>query len=160
MPIPLKTALIGESSGHGICPERLIVLDQASDSVTFDNVAEPPLLSINRTFSAPINIQAERKAGELERLAQADTDPFARYEAIQELMMRALVAGASGGNADPAPVVEAIAATLKSNSLDPAFKAEAIIIPSEGLIADRMEVVDPDAIPSSREALSGAVASR
>jgi aminopeptidase N len=159
MPIPLKTALIGESSGHEICPERLTVLDQASDSVTFDNVAEPPLLSINRTFSAPINIQAERKPGELERLAQADTDPFARYEAIQELMMRALVAGAGGGTADPAPVVEAIAATLRSNSLDPAFKAEAIIIPSEGLIADRMEVVDPDAIHSSREALRRAIAS-
>ena len=34
----------------------------------------------------------------------------------------------------------------KSNALDPAFKAEAILLPSESLIADRMEVVDPDAI--------------
>ena len=28
MPIPLRTALIGSESGHEICPERLIVLDQ------------------------------------------------------------------------------------------------------------------------------------
>src|SRR5207302_3527884 len=27
MPIPLKTALVGEQSGHEICPERLILLD-------------------------------------------------------------------------------------------------------------------------------------
>src|SRR5262249_39926475 len=45
------------------------------------------------------------------------------------------------------------AATLKSNSLDPAFKGEAILPPSEALIADRMHVVDPDAIHASREAL-------
>jgi aminopeptidase N len=159
MPIPLKTALIGERSGHEICPEKLIILDQPSDTIRFENVAEPPLLSINRGFSAPIVVTAERKPGELERLAEADTDPFARYEAIQELMMRALTAGAGGGDADAEPVIEAVAATLKSNSLDPAFKGEAILLPSEALIADRMAVVDPDAIHTSREALRRALGS-
>jgi aminopeptidase N len=160
MPIPLKTALIGETSGHEICPERLILLDQPRQSVTFDNVAEPPLLSINRGFSAPVIVDAERRPHELERLAQADSDPFARYEAIQELMMRALTAGARGGTADPQPVIEAVAATLRSNALDPAYKAEAILLPSESLIADRMELVDPDAIHESREALRKAAGSQ
>src|SRR5207244_137104 len=145
--------------GHEICPERLIVLDQARQSVTFENVIEPPLLSINRNFSAPVIGQTERRAGELERLAQTDTDPFARYEAIQELMMRALVAGARGEPAESAPVIEAIAATLKSNSLDPAFKGESILLPSDALIADRMDVVDPDAIHQSRDALRRAIGS-
>ena len=107
------------------------MLDEPRQSIRFDNVAEPPLLSINRGFSAPIIVEAERRPGELERLAQTDTEPFARYEAIQELMMRALVAGARGEPADPAPVIGAVAATLQSNSLDPAFKAEAILIPSD-----------------------------
>ena len=159
MPIPLRTALIGSESGHEICPERLIVLDQPNASFTFENVTEPPLLSINRNFSAPIVVDAERGAGELERLAQADTDPFARYEAMQELMMRALLAGARGEEIDSEPVIRAIAATLKSNSLDPAFKAEAILLPSESLIADRMEVVDPDAIHQARERLRAAIGS-
>jgi aminopeptidase N len=153
MPIPLKTALIGETSGAEICPERLIIFDKPSGSVRFDKVTEPPLLSINRGFSSPIIMNAERKYGELERLAQADTDPFARYEAIQDIMMRTLTAAARGEQADPAPVIEAVAATLRSNSLDPAFKGEAILLPSEALIADRMEVVDPDAIHAAREAL-------
>jgi aminopeptidase N len=159
MPIPLKTALIGDTSGHEICPEQLIRFDQAQQSVTFENVIEPPLLSINRNFSAPIIVQAERKAGELERLAQTDTDPFARYEAVQELMMRALVAGARGESADPGAVIDAIEATLKSNSLDAAFRAEAILLPSESLIADRVEVVDPDAIHAARERLRRAIGS-
>ena len=50
-------------------------------------------------------------------------------------------------------MIRAIGATLKSNSLDPAFKAEAILLPSESLIADRMDVVDPDAIHAAREQL-------
>ena len=157
MPIPLKTALIGERSGHEIYPEKLIILDRPSQTVRFDNVAEPPLLSINRGFSAPIIVDAERKAGELERLAQSDTDPFARYEAIQELMMRALVAGARGQDIDTGPVIEAVAATLKSNSLDPAFKGEAILLPSEALIAERLDLVDPDAIHAAREELRRSV---
>jgi aminopeptidase N len=136
------------------------VLDQARQTVRFDKVAEPPLLSINRGFSAPIVLQAERKAGELERLAHSDTDPFARYEALQELMMRALLAGARGEVMDSEPVVRAIGATLASNSLDPAFKAEAILLPSESLIADRLETVDPDAIHASREELRRTIGSR
>jgi aminopeptidase N len=158
MPIPLRTALIGEASGSEIAPERLIVLDQPRQSVTFENVGETPLLSINRDFSAPVIVEAERRPGELERLAQTDSDPFARYEAMQELIMADLVAGTRGDAGDSEPVVAAIGATLKSNALDPAFKAEAILIPSESLIADRMDVVDPDAIHASRERLRAAIA--
>jgi aminopeptidase N len=157
MPIPLKTALIGERSGAEICPEQLIVLDRPGQSVAFENVTEPPLLSINRNFSAPVIVTAERRPEELERLAQADTDPFARYEAMQELMMSALIAGGRGEAVDAEPVIRAIGATLRSNALDPAFKAEAILLPSESLIADRMEVVDPDAIHASRERLRAAI---
>ena len=82
MPIPLRTALIGRETGAEICAERLIILDQPSMVVTFDNVTEPPLLSINREFSAPVVLDVERTIDQLERLAQTDSDAFARYEAI------------------------------------------------------------------------------
>ena len=153
MAIPLSTALFGETSGTEIAPERLILLDEANLQVRFDDIAEPPLLSINRGFSAPIILDVARRPGELERLAQTDSDPFARYEALQELMMVDLIAGSRGQPADPGPVIEAIGATLRSNALDPAFKAEAIILPSEAAIADRLDVVDPDAIHAARERL-------
>jgi aminopeptidase N len=76
---------------------------------------------------------------------------------MQELMMAALTSGARGETADPEPVIRAIGATLKSNALDPAFKAEAILLPSETLIAERMDVVDPDAIHASRDRLRKAI---
>lgn len=157
MPIPLRMALIGAESGAEIAPEQLMILDQPRQSVTFEQVGEPPLLSINRNFSAPVVMEVERPKGDLERLAQADSDPFARYEAMQELMMRELRAATRGEAADHQPVIRAIAATLRSNSLDPAFKSEAVLLPSESLIADRMDVVDPDAIHEARDRLRGAI---
>ena len=160
MPIPLRTALIGEDSCAEIVPERLILLDDANASFTFDNVDEAPLLSLNRGFSAPVVLRADRRPGELERLAQCDSDPFSRYEAMQELMMQALVAGASGSAIVSDSVTRAVGATLRSGSLDPAFKAEAILLPSEALIADRLEVVDPDTVHRSREELRRTIGSQ
>ena len=159
MVLPLKAALIGANSGSPLAEEQLILLDGPSSSVTFDDIAEPPLLSINRDFSAPVLLDVDRQSGELERLAEVDPNPFARYEALQELMYRALLAGARGEQVDPAPVIAAMRGTIQSNALDPAFKGEALTLPSEGLIGDRMDLVDPDAIHDSREALRRAVGS-
>ena len=157
MPIPLRTALIGADSGGEIAGERLIMLDEAAAQVRFEGLGEAPMLSINRGFSAPVIVEVERHPGELERLARSDSDPFARYEAIQELMLRVLICDARGGSADPEPVVEAMRETLCANALDPSFKGEALIMPSESMIGDRMESVDPDAIHTARERLRAAV---
>ncbi len=157
MPIPLRTALIGEESGTEIAAEQLILLDRVSREVRFEGIDEAPLLSINRGFSAPVVIHGLRRDGELERLAQSDTDPFARYEAMQELAFGALLDGARGENVDFDPLIRAARNTLRSNELDPAFKAEAILVPSEAVIAERLEVVDPDAIHAAREQLRTAI---
>jgi len=153
MPIPLKTALIGRDSGSEVAPERLVLLDREEMRVEFEGISEPAMLSINRGFSAPVEMDVAHAAGDLEKLAATDTDPFARYESIQELMLRWLVTTASGDAVDPAPVVRAVGGTLRSNALDAAFKAEAILPPTESLVGDRMTVVDPDAIHSAREEL-------
>jgi aminopeptidase N len=157
MPIPLKTALIGEESGSEIAPEQLILLDGLSQEVRFEGLKEAPLLSINRGFSAPVVVHGSRRDGELERLAQSDSDPFARYEAMQELAFGALLAGARTEQPDFDPFIRAVRNTLRSNELDPAFKAEAVLLPQEAVIAERLEVVDPDAVHSAREQLRSAI---
>jgi len=159
MVLPLKTALIGADSGVPQGDEQLVLLEEPATSIRFEGVTERPLLSINRDFSAPVLLDVERKAGELERLAEVDPNPFARYEALQELMLRALIAGAQGETANPSAVIAAMRGTLVSNALDPAFKGEALSLPTEGLIGDRMELVKPDAIHMSRETLRRAVGS-
>ena len=156
MVLPLKSALIGRDSGAEF-GAALVMLTKAEQSFTFDDVGEPPMLSINRDFSAPVVLDVVRAPGELEALAEHDPDPFARYEALQELMLRTLIAGAKGQSADPAPLIEAMRRTLASTALDPAYKAEALLLPFESLIGDRMEQIDPDAIHTARENLRHAV---
>ncbi|MEP7316240.1 MAG: aminopeptidase N [Sphingomicrobium sp.] len=150
MVIPLRTALIGADGQAGA--EQLVILDTAEAAIRFDDAPDRALLSINRGFSAPVTMQVARANGELEALATADDDPFARYEAIQELAYRVLVEGG-----DAQPVIDALGATLRSNVLDPAFKGEVLTLPSEGLVADRFDIVDPELIHQRREALRSAI---
>ena len=157
MPIPLRTALIGEDSGAEITAEQLILLDQPKQEVRFEGLKEAPLLSINRGFSAPVVVHGTRRDGELERLAQTDSDPFARYEAMQELAFGAILSEARGEHADFEPLVRAARNTLRSNELDPAFKAEAIMLPQEAVVAERLGVVEPDAVHAARERLRSAL---
>ncbi|CAA9519171.1 MAG: Membrane alanine aminopeptidase N [uncultured Sphingomonas sp.] len=152
MVVPLKVALIGQQSGAEVVPERTVLLTQAEQVVELP-VGEPAYLSINRQFSAPVIVETERQPGELEALAAADTDSFARYEAGQELMLRELLGGIVGGEMRSEPVIAAVRATLASNALDPAFKADAIMLPSETLLAERLEVSDPARVHEVRDEL-------
>ena len=159
MPIPLRTALIGAGGGE-VAPEHRVVLDRAEQSIRFDDVAEPPLLSVNRGFSAPVIVESDYRPEQLELLARHDSDPFARFEAMQELMLRALIAGTLGEPVDTGPLIRAASNTLRSAALDAAFKAEVIQPPSESLVGDRMDRVDPDAIHESREQLRATIGSQ
>ena len=50
-------------------------------------------------------------------------------------------------------MVEAVRETLTDHALDPAFIAEAVLLPTEAFIGDQMKLVDPEAIHRAREAL-------
>ena len=157
MPLPLRVALFGEASGARLGDERLIVLEDNAAEIVFEGIGERPVLSINRGFSAPVVIEADRPAADLAFLSAHDDDPFARYEAMQQLMLDRLIAAVSGNGADPQPVIDAVRATLDEPALDPAFVGEAILLPSESFIGDQMLVVDPDAIGRARDALRLAI---
>ncbi len=152
MAVPLKVAFFdrdtGESKG-----ETLELLTSAEQAFRFPGFTRKPALSINRSFSAPITVETDRDADELAFLAAHDDDPFGRYEAMQQLMVDTLVAAVSRGTADHTHVIEAVRNTLTNNALDPAFIAEAVLLPSEAFIGDQMLIVDPDAVHEAREAL-------
>ncbi|MBA2918518.1 aminopeptidase N [Sphingomonas sp. MAH-20] len=153
MPIPLRMALFGAGTGAAEAGERLVVLDKERADIRFEGVGEAPVLSINRGFSAPVIVESDRDAAALALLSAHDDDPFARYEALQQLMLDTLIARVEAGAAEFAPVVDAVRLTLENPALDKAFVAEAVLPPSEAFIGDRMATVDPEAIHQAREAL-------
>ena len=153
MVLPLRLKLFGAETGRALTEEQLVLFGDASGSVTFESIGERPILSINRGFSAPIIIESDRTAADLAFLSGHDDDPFGRYEAMQQLMLDTLVAGAVEGAADHRAVIDAVGATLADPDLDPAFVAEAVLLPSESFVGDQLAVLDPEAVFRAREAL-------
>ncbi len=154
MVLPLAVAA-HDAQGNSLGEERLVLLTQQQDSVDLGRFATRPMLSFNRRFSAPIIADVERAEGELDWLAAHDDDPFARYEALQALMLRALVAGSNGAPDAAAndAVVTAVGNLIARWEEDPAFIAEAATLPAEAFVGDQLERVDPDAIRATRRAL-------
>ncbi|QDX26870.1 aminopeptidase N [Sphingomonas suaedae] len=153
MVLPLKLKLFGGETAAPLIEERLVLLKDAETRIAFDGVTERPVLSINRSFSAPVIVDTNRSAADLAFLSAHDDDPFARYEAMQQLMLDTLVAAVTQGRADHGPVIDAVANTLADPALDHAFVAEAVLLPSDSFIGDQLAVVDPEAVFQKREAL-------
>lgn len=154
MLLPLRLRLFGGETGRPLGDEQLVLLRDPAETIVFEGIGERPVLSINRGFSAPVVIESDRSPAELAFLSAHDDDPFARYEAMQQLMLDTLVAGAiEGARADHEAVVRAVANTLDNPDLDPAFVAEAVLLPSESFIGDQLAIVDPEAVFRAREAL-------
>ncbi len=153
MVLPLRVKLFGGETGEPASEEHLVLLEEETASVTFEVVAERPILSINRGFSAPVIVETDRSSADLAFLSAHDDDPFARYEAMQQLMLDTLVASVAGGRGEHDAVVQAVANTLADDRLDRAFVAEAVLLPSDSFVGDQMGIVDPDAIFAAREAL-------
>ncbi|MBU0823257.1 MAG: aminopeptidase N, partial [Alphaproteobacteria bacterium] len=146
MMMPLKLAAFAMDGSGAALPKTLVILTGTTQRVPLGAFAARPALSINRGFSAPVIVDFAREDGELAWLAANDDDPFARYEALQQLMLDTLVAAVSGEARGQQAVINAIGQTLAGAGSDPAFVAEAVLLPSEAFIGDQMVTVDPDAI--------------
>ncbi|PJI38051.1 aminopeptidase N [Ferrovibrio sp.] len=132
----------------------LLNVTASKQTFKFESVPEPKAISLNRGFSAPVIVKA-KQPGEAQAFLMAhDSDAFARWEAGQQYATELLLTRVADPSKpfDPA-FIEAIGQTLRDNKLEPAFIAEAITLPSEDYIADRMAVVDVEGIHAARRAL-------
>src|SRR5690606_33314061 len=83
----------GAAQHPGAAPGTLLLeLTGKRQSWTFHGVSQRPVLSLLRDFSAPVVMVHDRPDTELALLAGRDPDPFARWEAGQELARRLLLA--------------------------------------------------------------------
>jgi aminopeptidase N len=165
VPIPLRVALFDPGSGgHG--GEQLITLTEPEQSFTFSGFATPPVLSINRGFSAPVSLDREAAPAELLFLAANDDDPFARYEAMQDLVvghLREVIDGTLDGSARDSgrhAIGQAFAAVLSDPAIDDLMRGELMILPGHAYLSEQMLVADPAAIHREREELKAWLGAR
>ena len=144
----------------------MLVLSKTEQVFAFSGIAVPPVLSLNRGFSAPIKLVTDLRGDDLAFLAAHDSDPFNRWQALQTISMRLLMDDVVRLRAGKPPETDdrlmvALAAILEDASLEPAFVALALAPPGEGDIAREIgHDIDPDAIFRARKALRADIGTR
>ncbi|MGR3547553.1 MAG: aminopeptidase N [Roseovarius sp.] len=154
--IPIAVGLLGPN-GDEVLPTRVLEMTQAQQSFSFDGLASRPIPSILRDFSAPVILERETTNAERAFLLAHDTDPFNKWEAGRALARAGLIAMITEGAAPDAAYLDAIARVARDETLDPAFRALALGLPSEDDLAqalfDAGHTPDPQAIWEALETL-------
>jgi aminopeptidase N len=167
MVIPLALGLLGRDgrdlpltlADGGPIERGVLTLTKPAETFVFQNIDAPPVPSLNRGFSAPIKLTIDLSADDLRFLAAHDSDPFNRWQALQTLATRLLIDNtaalrAGGAPREDAGLLDALRTMLVDGTLEFAFVALALTLPSEADIARELgHDVDPDAIFAARAAL-------
>lgn len=167
--IPVAVGLLGADGkdmqlGQGKLNGATAVLELTEESQTFSftGVNEEPTPSILRDFSAPVILEYDYTDDQLLHLFSHDSDPVNRWEAGQRLAMERLLklADAVLEGAPPqldATFLDAMRKILSDETLDPAFREQALLLPSETMIAEQMREVNPQAIHTARQFMRAAI---
>jgi aminopeptidase N len=170
--IPLAIGLIGpdgaelptrlEDEPASRTGTRILRFAEPRESFRFVDVPAPPVPSLLRGFSAPVKLKGV-PLDRLKFLSVHDTEPFARWEAGQQVATQLLLGriAAHQRGETPSPIdpdlVAAMRRSLADADRDPSFAAEALALPSEAFLADQLAMVDVLAIHAAREAARAAL---
>jgi aminopeptidase N len=164
--IPLAVGLLGAKGNDlplklfpqesATQPTVTLSLQQTEQTFTFHEVAEKPLVSIGRGFSAPVKFKRDMTDRELAFLLAHDSDDFNRWDAGQQLAINNLLKliDAYQHNRElqlSNDVMDAYRNALTQPDLDKALIARLMTLPGESYVADQMDVVDVEAIHAARE---------
>jgi len=159
--IPVAVGLLAQD-GTQVAQTTVLELTQDSQSFTFDGLDSKPVPSILRDFSAPVIVQRDQSNAERAFLMAHDTDPFNRWDAGRALARDVLTQMVTQDAAPDTAYLDGIASILRDDTLDPAFRALVLSLPSEDdmaqSLADTGHTPDPTAIHHASEAMRVAIA--
>ena len=159
--LPLRLA--GEAAAGGAT--RVLDLRTPRDVFMFEDVPEKPVASLLRGFSAPVKLDAPRSDDELTFLMAHDSDPFARWEAGQQLGARLileLVEARKAGSPMVVPdhFVDAIRRTLDDQRLDRSFIADAVTLPGLAFLGELMPEIDIEGLWAAQQRIRSVLSDR
>ncbi|MEI4195405.1 aminopeptidase N [Roseovarius sp. E0-M6] len=154
--IPIALGLL-DQSGTEIHETTILEMTEAEQSFTFEGLSARPVPSILRGFSAPVIVTREATNAERAFLLAHDTDTFNKWESGRALARDGLVAMIRDGAAPDDLYLDAIATMARDDTLDPAFRALALGLPSQEDLAQTLfeggHTPDPLAIWEALETL-------
>lgn len=160
LPIPVATALFDKESGS-IVAERMLLLDQATQTFVFDNMTSEPVVSLLRDFSAPVQLNYDYQDEDLAFLLKHETNGFNRWQVTQMLVNRILLQG-KGEKSSPDVYLEALEQSFPVLAADDEMLAARLLdIPSAQELASAISKdYNPALVKEQRDGLYQQVADR
>ncbi len=166
--IPMRIGLVGHN-GHDlelrldngeVIRDGVLHITQRSQTYRFAGLPTRPVPSLLRGFSAPVNLSIDLPDRDLEFLLAADSDLFNRWQAANTYATRTLlqiVQALSAGKRSQrgSTYARALQANLLDRTLEPAYRAEMLKLPSQSDIARELaQNVDPALIHRAHRQLT------
>jgi aminopeptidase N len=171
LPLPIEFGLIDPQEGDinistlqigpilGTIKGNVFVAEQSQSGFVVKGLKKAPYISPLRNFSAPARLKINRSEEELGYLARFDTDAFNRWRAMHDLATGQLVKATHAIRSDSEHAFDdtfmhVFSDVLKDQTIEHAFKAQLLSLPTETDIAREMrDNVDPDAIYKAKKSL-------
>jgi len=151
-----RPLLFRPPGAEGRVQETVILLTEAVQHVTLEEVDEAPVPSLLRGFSAPVRLEQSLDDEALALCLAHDPDPFNRWEAGQRLALGFLTRAVEDYQAGrplslPPLLARAHAHLLRHGHPDRAFLARLLELPNEWVLGEALPVIDPEAVHRVRE---------
>ncbi len=162
--IPVRLGLVGAAGDlplicQGVAAgetEAVLEITAAEQSFVFEQVAEAPMPSLLRDFSAPVRLAFDYSRDELLALLSRDSDGFNRWEAGNRLAVGVLqeLVGAALANQPlrlDERLIDGFRIVLADATGDRAMAALMLSLPGEAYLAELAEVIEVAAIHRARQ---------
>ena len=166
VPIPVALALFDAETGEQLVlnaealfengvKDGVYLFDQNEASIEFTGLKAAPVVSLLRSFSAPVNLEFNYSDEQLAFLLQYETNGFNQWQAAQTLLERILLNGH-----DAQTYLDAIQKTLPFViAKDPLLASRLFDVPTEGYLGSRIDQdYNPIVVNEAREALLNTLA--
>ncbi|MBM4867663.1 aminopeptidase N [Vibrio parahaemolyticus] len=136
---------------NGESVHNVLDIKQDKQTFVFENVAEQPVPSLLREFSAPVKLEYDYSDAELIFLMKHATNDFARWDASQMLLakyIRQNVTNVQTGSEVQLSedLIDAFRGVLLDENLEPAFIAQVFSLPSINEITGWYKQIDVDSV--------------
>ncbi|WP_428772510.1 aminopeptidase N [Vibrio sp.] len=143
---------------------HVLNVTEAEQTFVFEQVAEKPVPSMLREFSAPVKLEYDYSDEELTFLMVHARNEFARWDAGQMLLAKHIRHNVERVQAGeevelPEQVVDAFRGVLLNAELEQAFIAEMLSLPSHNEVSGWYKQVDVDAVATVLTAMKQQLAS-
>ena len=141
---------------------QVLLFEEQAQEFVLAPVPSRPVVSFLRNFSAPVRVCLEQSDEELGLRMARDPDPFNRWDAGQQLLMRSLLARINSVQQDDpitlsGPLYQGLHDLLRDREGDAAFLAVALVLPAENWMSQQLAMVDPVAVFTARQQVRAAI---